>query len=781
MKKSRFLMLVVFVTGCTTFGAKKLSELYGPAQPGDREVKVLETGQIDYWNDVKPVIENRCVVCHSCYDAPCQLKLGSIEGIERGASKDSVYDQSRLFKADLTRLFEDAGSVSEWRAKGFHPVLNEQDETFTANKAAGVMHQLLQLKSNNPLPDANILSDDFTFGLNRKNECPKPEEITSYSNRNPLWGMPYALPGLKSNEQQLLLRWLEQGAVHTKRPALPSQFKSLITEWETFFNQSSLRGQLVNRYIYEHLFLASLYFDELEGRHFFRLVRSRTAPGQPVDIIATRRPYDDPAVERVYYRLVESKGVVVAKTHMPYALNKKRMIRWNSLFYDRDYTVDQLPDYDLKHSSNPFLTFKQLPVSSRYQFILDEAQYTVMGFIKGPVCRGQVALNVINDHFWVFFIKPSELQDTALTEFIADNGDLLSLPSGKDSIYRPLSAWRTYSKKQRNYLAKRDEYLLSLGHEKVPLDLSQLWDGNGSNENAALTVFRHYDSATVEKGLLGMQPKTAWLLGYMDLERIHYLLVAGYDVYGNVGHQLLSRLYMDFLRMESEGTFLLLLPQESRKKERALWYRGANEEVLAYLESPEVERANHNTAISYNTDNPKQELFKMLMNKYKYLLPKYRKLSSLKNEDLARTLGSVSSIKGDDLNNLPQNSIILVETKDGDEFFTLIKNNAHLNMTSMFGEQKKRIPSEDQLIILRGFVGSYPNLFFKINDNNLVDFIKRISASGTEQGFSELMNRYAVRRSHPDFWVFSDRVYRGYENFEPVDFGLLDYNRLENR
>ena len=91
--------------------------------------------------------------------------------------------------------------------------------------------------------------------------------------------------------------------------------------------------------------------------------------------------------------------------------------------------------------------------------------------------------------------------------------------------------------------------------------------------NAALTVFRHVDSATVEKGLVGQPPKTAWLIGYGLLEKIHYLLVAGYDVYGNLGHQLRSRIYMDFLRMEGETHFLLMLPQEARERERRFWYR----------------------------------------------------------------------------------------------------------------------------------------------------------------------------------------------------------------
>ena len=69
--------------------------------------------------------------------------------------------------------------------------------------------------------------------------------------------------------------------------------------------------------------------------------------------------------------------------------------------------------------------------------------------------------------------------------------------------------------------------------------------------------------ASVEKGLLGSPPKTAWLIGYGLLERVYCRWVAGYDPYGNAGHQLLTRLYMDFLRMEGESNFLRLLPAEA--------------------------------------------------------------------------------------------------------------------------------------------------------------------------------------------------------------------------
>jgi hypothetical protein len=73
---------------------------------------------------VQPIVENRCVVCHACYDAPCQLVLSSPDGIARGASRENVYDTTRLRAANPTRLGVDAKATEAWRAKGFVSVLD---------------------------------------------------------------------------------------------------------------------------------------------------------------------------------------------------------------------------------------------------------------------------------------------------------------------------------------------------------------------------------------------------------------------------------------------------------------------------------------------------------------------------------------------------------------------------------------------------------------------------------------------------------------------------------
>ena len=158
-----------------------------------------------------------------------------------------------------------------------------------------------------------------------------------------------------------------------------------------------------------------------------------------------------------------------------------------------------------------------------------------MNFIKGPVCRGQVALDVIEDRFWVFFIDPKPGDDEWSAELLARQADNLRLPAADGSDARLLlGSWRKLAERENRVLAAKTAQLNQRFGGARKVDLSLIWDGDGRNPNAALTVFRHFDSASVVKGLVGDAPKTAWVLGYPLFERIYYLLVAGYDPYGNL-------------------------------------------------------------------------------------------------------------------------------------------------------------------------------------------------------------------------------------------------------
>lgn len=784
LRRIYWLGTIVFISGCTAIGAVQMEKRFGQAEPRERVVDELPTGAVDYWADIKPVVDNRCVVCHACYDAPCQLKMSSIEGIERGASEVKVYNPVRLKRGPMTRLYEDAHSPVEWREKEFVPVLNEFDDTPEANREAGVMYRLLRLKQDNPLPNVKQLPDSFDLSLDRKQFCARPETFDKYSSKHPLWGMPYALPAMPAAERDVLMRWIEQGASYTARAPMDPVYQPYIDRWEQFLNGDTLKERLTSRYIFEHLAFAHLYFSAVDRIKFFRLVRSATPPGEPVELIATRRPYNDPGVPRVYYRILEYPETIVAKTHLPYRLDDERMQRWQSLFIDEQYDVTELPSYEEKPASNPFLTFHELPVRSRYKFMLDEAQFTIMGFIKGPVCRGQVALNVINDHFWVFFVDPNDPVIDETHDFLATQSEKLNLPASTKDIYNPLRRWRKYAAQQKALLAEKDQFLSEhlSGEGKLGLDL--VWDGNGTNPNAALTVFRHFDSATVEQGLLGQPPKTAWVIGYTILERIHYLLVAGYDVYGNIGHQLVTRLYMDFLRMEGEANFLLLLPESARTRERNFWYRGAEKDVLEYMTLPSFEDKSI-SAIDYQTDDEKLELFGLLEQRLKKVLPSRHMTAAIPDARIRNELDRLKRLVGAPAYLMPETAFVRIQAASGDpsgdQYVTLVHNNAHLNITSMFGEKKERLPDEDTLDVIPGFIGSYPNVFLVVDEPELTAFVNAIAALRTEEDYSQLLDTYGIRRTNPEFWSNSDTFHLAYWRQYPLASGMLDYNRLENR
>ncbi|WP_419737764.1 fatty acid cis/trans isomerase [Ruegeria sp.] len=137
------------------------------------------------WSQVKPVLDKRCVVCHGCYDAPCQVKLTSPEGLLRGGNKLAVYHSQRLEDAQPTRLGQDATTVEGWRDLGFHPVLPQaQGET-------SLLERYLALGAENPLPPNAPLPDSLGLALDRPLDCPTDQEFDAFRESHPMAGMPY--------------------------------------------------------------------------------------------------------------------------------------------------------------------------------------------------------------------------------------------------------------------------------------------------------------------------------------------------------------------------------------------------------------------------------------------------------------------------------------------------------------------------------------------------------------------------------------------------------------
>ena len=123
------------------------------------------------------------------------------------------------------------------------------------------------------------------------------------------------------------------------------------------------------------------------------------------------------------------------------------------------------------------MAFEQIPPRSRYQFLLDNAQYTIMTFIHGPVCKGQIALNVIDGQFWIMFLDPDHDLSVANPGFLKLYSDKLRMPIEKGSNERIVSALLDeHHKAAVEFYRARQDYYTSHNYSGLGYDF--IWRGN---------------------------------------------------------------------------------------------------------------------------------------------------------------------------------------------------------------------------------------------------------------------------------------------------------------
>lgn len=748
-------------------------------------------GPVSYREQVQPVLERRCVVCHGCYDAPCQLLLSSSEGIERGASKENVYNTERLTAAPPTRLFVDAQTTAQWRKLGFFSVTGDRGPP----QDASLLLLMLELGRAHSFVPGEKLPVSVPLDINRQLSCSTAAEFGEYAKVRPLGGMPYGMAPLSDAELGILAAWVGQGAVPPPAPPpLPHAATAQVVRWEAFLNGDSLKQHITARYLYEHWFVAHLYFEDLPTGPFFRIVRSRTPPGVPVDEIATRRPYDPPDAAQFWYRLRPVQEAIVHKTHIVYPLSDAKMRRLSALFLDSDWQPTRLPSYAADEASNPFISFDQIPARSRYQYLLDNAQYFVMTFIRGPVCRGQVAVDVIEDQFFVAFLAPDHDLSVVDPRFLDQAKGYLDLPAEHLSHLAPGEFWVEYGSDQRRYLDLREQYYDAADPKRLGPTLAFIWNGDGDNTNAQLTVFRHFDNATVVRGFVGAIPKTAWVIDFPIFERIYYDLVAGYNVFGSVSHQIATRLYMDHLRMQAENLFLTFLPADRRAAIRASWYVGATHD-LDYSVVDRLHGTTHGTQIRFTSPDVKAEFLEMIEARNPAVSgppdllnrcgnpPCNRPGATAVERRAERALQPLTGVRGPWVAELPEVAFLRVRSgasDSADAVYTLVHNRAHTNVAFMFDEQARLEPADDTLTVVRGYLGSYPNFVFDVDAAQIESFTGALAEVQNASDFEALVGRWGLRRTSPRLWSTVDWLHDDFRRQQPTEFGLFDLDRYDN-
>ncbi|WP_417616906.1 fatty acid cis/trans isomerase [Oceanisphaera sp.] len=747
---------------------------------------------IDYQRDIKPVFEQKCIACHACYDSPCQLKLSSHQGVLRGASKAPVYDGTRTRDAQPSRLHVDAHHESDWRQRGFFSVLDSQDDQ------AAIMMRMLALGRQTTWGNNERLPDELDLSLHRANQCSRPDEFDLYARQHPQAGMPFAVTGLTDEEYQTVSDWIAQGApVPEQTLTLSPALQQAVNQWESWLNRDSDRYQLVARYLYEHWFLAHLYFTEQndsEQQVFFELVRSRTPAGQPVEVIATTRPTDNPG-GTFYYRLRPRLDSRVHKTHIIYPLNSDKMQRLNQLFFADDWVINKMPGYDTDYAANPFFTYAAIPARARYQFLLDDAEYFVRSFIRGPVCRGQIATDVIRDQFWVAFQAPEH--DLFVTDASHQTRvrDWLTLPGLNSDLLSLGPDWISYRSARNSYLKHR-QLAYASQYPEGP-DLTHLWDGEGHNQQALLTVFRHHDSASVVKGWQGSTPTTMWVMDYPLLERTYYALVANFNVYGSVAHQAKTRLYFDLIRNGAEANLLRFLPAEQRNPLLHRWYDNSAR-IKLFTSYADVDETTP-SRIKVNARQPLTDFSQQVLAKLAPVAGPQDMLNRCRQADCAsyknaasppqpseavlyqlKRLTGVTASQLPAIKWLPDVTLLRIENGEQRQVYSLIHNRDHSNVAFMLGEDLRLRPENDTLTVLPGVVGSYPNFIFNVTRQQLPDFMTALITLQRPEELHGLADHFGIRRTHPDFWFYFHDMHHYLQENTPLEAGLLDMNRYLN-
>jgi hypothetical protein len=376
--------------------------------------------------------------------------------------------------------------------------------------------------------------------------------------------------------------------------------------------------------------------------------------------------------------------------------------------------------------------------------------------------------------------------------------DYLAIPSEQGGNIGLLSSWKKYRNLERQYVQARFEHFSSMKQVDLEGAMNFLWDGDGSNPNAALTVLRHYDSASVSYGFVGAYPETAWVIDYPLLERIHYMLVAGFNVFGNFRHQLNTRLYMDFLRMEGEDMYLAFLPTTHRKAIRDSWYAGMREGMDEEIRDNGA-WMNKDVVTGYKTDDPQRELYQQIERKLANVLkphdvinrceqpPCNAKGSSADKRKVDAAMRHIAGMRGQILATFPDVAFIRVrrdDNPDNDFAYTVIRNKAYKNVTSMFADEEDtavRDYSNDTVTVVDWLEGSYPNFFFTVDIDDINATTEKYAAIQNREDYEKFVSDYGVRRTDSTFWNAADWYHDQYLREKPIHAGLFDLNRYQNR
>lgn len=188
--------------------------------------------------------------------------------------------------------------------------------------------------------------------------------------------------------------------------------------------------------------------------------------------------------------------------------------------------------------------------------------------------------------------------------------------------------------------------------------------------------------------------------------------------------------------------------------------------------------------IEYRSTQPLPELYGLMKRHFAPVANRQHDLQNgFSDATSMQALQQINRISGAGVAQLPQNSFVQVTDDSSGQvhYYTLLHHSAYTNISQLFSEAERRLPQEDRLSMVYGFVGAYPAAFLRLKRSQLPDLARRLQTINSADDYSALLDDYGVRRTEPRFWAFSDRLHTDFQQRYPLQAGWFDFNRLENR
>ena len=710
--------------------------------------------------------------------SPCNLKLTSFRAAERRALGKNPYS-SHLEAYPRTGM-DVVQTTAEWRTRGFYPVLSRGGSK-PENLYRSLLYHMVETGSLHNKPGFSRQALMPLYANRYAHQCPAtPDGLRTQLKQNPAAGMPFGLPSLDEEDFRTLRDWVAAGSPGPTdaelRTAETVAGPAAVPAWESFFNAPDKRSQLVARYIFDHVFLATIVLDESPG-DFFRLVRSKTPsaatlanPPSPIEVIDAPLPYSDPyayaGVDRVYYRLKKLTAPMVQKNHFVWRLKQDDIDHLTALFLDPAWDA---PEHDAPWDiGNPFLVYQAIPTEARYRFLLENSELIVSGITYGPVCLGQTATFAVKDQFWVYFVDPKY--------------DV--------SVLDPKLGQQTWNTFMDRSLLGNDSYEAAYGAALEKLrpkgyTIDAVWNGDRKNPNAWLTVLRHESNVSVMKGRQGGIPRTQWLMDYSGFERIYYDTVANFEYWSGDIPKLETLVFFNYLRQEFEDNFLLLLPEDERQSIRDDWTQGVGQIALDLMpfageEQPtEIKTSKRDPLISL-VDDIQEHMGEAVSGPADLLNPHVKPDISLSEpigsyDDWVKAASLLTQTRAYKFPRyLP--SVILLKLTDGEasRVYALIANRVYASQDTILFQDGQALPHLYTMSIYPTVIGGFPNYFLEMDLAQASDFLRGLRDVRSLTDWNRLRDRYGILRNDARFWATYDWFTAWNVKNRGIEAGYLD-------